>query len=250
MKALFLSAILVLISVFAEARVFDISKESFASYILAGGGPSGIGQKAFKNEMSGPSFSSDEVKMNWGGEFGFLYSTPYLSFRFGFEIIKPAAIGATASNAAGTALYDVKSDLTAYAPKVGLEFNFKPQTWYRGFVLVSAGASNLSMKNDYTLTAAGQAAFAGVSDHSVEAKSSATELAGGVGFEFLLSDSTTLLAEAGYRSLKFSELKYSKDVTTLTGNQTAGSVVLDADGGKRQIDFSGAVVNLGLRIYL
>ena len=239
-----------LISGVAEARVFDIAKEKFASYLLVGGGPSNIHQSGFANEANTTTSYSDEQKLNVGGEFGFLYSTPAVSLRFGFEILKPAAVGATATNAGGTALYDVKSDLTAYAPKIGIELNFKPGTEFRSFLLLSAAASSLSMKNDYTLTAAGQGAFSGVSDHSVEAKGSATEYTAALGLEFLMSDNTTIVAEAGYRQLKFSQLKYTKDVTTFSGAQTSGSTIVDANGQNRSIDFSGAIVNLGIRIYL
>lgn len=250
MKALILSAWVALSATAAEAKLFDISKETFATYVLATGGPSNVKQTPFQNATSGTGLSSDEFKLNLGGEFGFLYSTPNVNLRFGFEILKPAAVGAKFNNASGTELYDVKSDLTGYAPKLGIEINFKPQGWYRGFVLLSAGQAFLTMKNDYTLTAAGKTAYSGVSDHSVEAKSSAAEFGAGVGIEFLMSDNTTIMAEAGYRSLKFSELKYTKDVTTFSGAQKSGDLVNDISGNKRQIDMSGAVVSLGLRIYL
>jgi hypothetical protein len=234
----------------AEARIFDISKETFASYLMVSGGPSSIHQSAFANEANTTTSYSDETKTNLGGEFGFLYSTPAVNFRFGFEIMKPASFGATATNASGAALYNVQNDLTAYSPKFGIEINLKPLSVARSFLLLSAGAASLSMKNDYTLTPAGQSAFAGVSDHSVEAKSSAPEYAAGLGFEFLMSDNTTLMLEGGYRLLKFTQMKYSKDVTTFTGAKTAGSTVTDANGQNRTIDMSGAIFSLGLRIYL
>lgn len=234
----------------AEAKIFNFGNESFATYLLGSAGGSLLRQNQVENESGAGTKFDDEIKYNFAGEIGFLYSTQYVNFRFGFEVLKPAALKATASNAAGTALYDVKSDLTGIVPKLGIEFNIRPLNNYRGFVLLSAGAATLTMKNDYVMTTAGLAAYPGVVDHTVETKANSTELTAAVGMETYLSDSSTWVFEAGYRQLNFKDLKYSKSATTFTGSNNAGDPVKDSSGQNRALNFSGMIINLGLRIYL
>ena len=242
---------LVVLPVWAQARVFDINKESFASYISFNGGSSNVGEGAFESETSQSLTYSSKVKYNYSGEFGFLYSTPYANFRFGFEIIKPQSLtNVVASNSSGAELYSVKSELTGIAPKAGMEITLRRSKDSRSMIVGHGGMASLTMTNDYILTSAGQAAFSGVADHSVQAKASAVTWGGGIAHESLLSDTTTLMLEAGYRSLKFDRLKYTKDVTTFSGAKTVGDAVTMTNGENRTLDFSSYYVTLALRIYL
>jgi hypothetical protein len=232
----------------AEARVFNITKESFASYLLFNAGTSSVGKSTYEGEASsGTSYDSD-LKYNYGGEFGFLYATPGVNFRFGFEVIKPQAWTAQASDA-GVDQYSVKSDLVGYAPKFGIEFNLRRGDWYRVYGLGSVGAANVSLKNSYTFTTTGQSTYPGV-DSSIESKGSATEYYGGLGVEMHMSDTTTFVAEAGYRSLKFAKLTYTKATTAFDGVHASGDTVKDAGGNNRTLDFSGVLATIGFRFYL
>jgi hypothetical protein len=242
-----------LVSLFAgvaEARVFNITSEKFASYFLVNNGYANIKKTPFENESSGGVTHSSGYSSILGGEFGFLYATPMVNFRFGFGIIKPANLkDVTASNSTDD-LYSVNSDLQGFVPKMGVEVNFSKAGSYRVFGVASYGSANITMKNTYILTAAGQAAYSGVANHTVEAKGSATEMYGGLGAEIHMTDTTTFMVEGGYRSLKFSKLTYAKAVDTFTGAQASGATVLDADGNQRALDFTGVLVTVGFRFYM
>lgn len=234
-----------------QARVFNIANETFASYFLVNGGTSNLQKGAFENESSGVTAYDNGYTTMMGGEFGFLYSTPEVSFRFGIGVIKPATLkDVKATNASSTELYAVTSDLLGFVPKLGMEINFSKTTGFRGFLVASVGSANITMKNSYVLTSTGQATYAGVADHTVEAKGSATELYGGVGAEMHMTDTTTLIVEGGYRILKFTKLTYAKDVTTFTGAKTSGDAVVDTSGNQRNLDLSGIIATIGFRFYM
>ncbi|MNJ99744.1 hypothetical protein D3C87_175250 [compost metagenome] len=234
---------------FAEARVFNINKETFAGYFSIGGGSSLLGSSAFDKESgSGISFSA-KPEYNYQGEFGFVYARPHASLRFGIEILKPQSISTTAKNSTDD-LYTNQSDILGFAPKLTFDVNLHSAQTYRSFVAVGVGLANITLKNAYKLTAAGQTAFPGVSDHSIEAKGSATSLTGSLGYEGLLTDTTTLLFEMGYRQLSINNLKYTKSATTFTGAKDSGDAVLDSDGAQRELNLGGFFVSLGFRFYL
>lgn len=245
----FLLPLLLLISSSAQARVFNINKETFAAYFLATAGGSQIGTSTVKGESGANVAFSGGTKYNYTGEFGFLYSRPHASLRFGFEILKPTDLESTASSG-GSDLYSAKGDILGYVPKLTLEVNVHGTNDSRSFVSLTAGSANITMKNDYTLTSAGQAAYPGVSDHSVEAKGSGTLLSASLGYEGIMTDTTTVVVEFGYRQLKIDNLKYSKDATTFSGAKNSGDALLDASGNQRSVDFSGGFISLGFRFYM
>lgn len=246
MKALWLALSLLMGMAQAEARVFNINNEKFASYFLFTGAPSVIKENAFAGEAAATDTYSGKVTYNYTGEFGFLYSTPAASLRFGFEIFKPSALKEVmATNSGGTDIYSLGSDITAYAPKVGIEINLQRTPTFRAFLSAVAGTGSVSYKNDYVILN-----YPGVSDHSVEAKGSGTLYGGSLGVESHLTDTTTYIFEFGYRQMKVDNLKYSKDVTTFGGGKVAGDEVLDASGTKRVLDFTGGYVSLGFRFYM
>lgn len=245
----FLLPLLLLLSTSAQARVFNINKETSAAYFLVTGGSSMIGTSAVDGEgNSGISFSGG-VNYNYSGEFGFLYSRPNASMRFGLEILKPAVLESNAKDSGGSAVYSAKSDIFGYAPKITLEVNLHGTNTYRSFVAATAGYANVTMKNDYTM-AAGQTVYPGLADHSAESKGSGTLLSASLGYEGILTDTTTIMVEFGYRQLKIDNLKYSKDVTTFSGSKTSGDSVLTSSGKQRELDFSGGFISIGFRFYL
>lgn len=229
----------------AEARVFNISNEKLAGYFLVTGGPSAIQQNAFLNEDNTSNTYSGRVAYNYTGEFGFLYSTPRLSLRFGFEVFKPSVLKEVLANNGTTDIYSLKSDVTAYAPKLGLEVSLQQTSTYRAFLQAYVGTGSISYKNDYTILS-----YGGQVDHTVEAKGSAMLYGGSLGVESHFTDTTTYIFEFGYRQMKALNLKYSRDVTTFSGAQTAGTAVTDANGDPRALDFTGGYITLGFRFYL
>lgn len=249
MKCLWLFFPLMLVAAAsAQARVFDINKDSAAPYFLVSGGGSQVSTSAVEGEgNTGVTFTGG-VNYNYTGEFGFLYSRSAASLRFGFEVLKPTSLETTASDTTSE-LYTATSELLGYIPKITLELNLHKTGDNRSFVAVSAGSASITMKNAYVLTAAGQAAYPGVVDHDTESKASSTLLAASLGYEGLLTDTTTILIEFGYRQLKFDNFKYSKDVTTFSGAKVSGDSVLLNTGLDRTVDFGGGFIALGFRFY-
>lgn len=229
----------------AEARVFNINNERLASYFLATGGPSAVKQNAFLNEANTTNTFTGQVAYNYTGEFGFLYSTPSLSLRFGFEIFSPSSVKDAPANDGSADIYNLTSDITVYAPKVGLEINLQRTATYRSFITAYTGLGNASYKNEYTIIS-----YPGVTDHTVETKGTAMLYGGSVGVESFMTDTTTYIFEFGYRVMKINNFKYSKDVTTFSGAKVAGDPVLDADGLPRTLDFNGGYVSIGFRFYM
>lgn len=245
----FLLPLFVLLSVSAQARVFNINNENFAAYFLATGGGSQLGTHAVAGEAGAGVNYNGSVNYNYTGEFGFLYSKPRASLRFGFEILKPSVLESTANN--GTSdLYSAKSDVLGYVPKLSFELNVHGDNSSRSFVSVTVGTASVTLKNDYALTAAGQTAYPGVVDHSIEAKGSSTLLSASLGYEGIMTDTTTVVVEFGYRQLKIDNLKYSKDVTTFSGAKTSGDDLMTSSGAKRELDFSGGFISIGFRFYM
>lgn len=235
-----------------EAKVFNISNEKFGSYLLFTGGPSAIGKDFFEGETSSNLTYSKGHTLNTGAEFGFLWASQFMNLRFGLEILKPANLtGVAAANATDT-LYTISSNLTGYVPKVGAEFNLQSTGTNRSFLFATVGSGSITATNEYDLTAAGSAAFPGVVDHTLKMNGAAQQLAGGLGFEGHLSDSTTYLFELGYRQMVFSKLKAAETVTTFNGQVYGpGDIVKFADGTtQRSLDFTGYYISLGLRIYI
>ena len=240
--------LLLLVTTSAQARVFDINKEVFAAYFGFTDGLSVVGSSAFKNEAGASVTYSSQVNYNYSGEFGFLVSNPYMSARFGFEVIKPQVLeGLSASNASAT-LYNMSSEIFGYLPKFGLEFGLRRDNTSRSFFSANGGYGSLTLKNVYSLTAAGTAAYPGMAT-TLDAKGGAVMFGGSLGHEMLLSDTTTMLFEIGYRYFKVSNLKYSSGGSFFGATYAAGDDVQNT-GKAREIDLSGSYIGITFRFYM
>ncbi|QDK44265.1 hypothetical protein DOM22_03395 [Bdellovibrio sp. ZAP7] len=232
----------------AEARVFDINRDTVAPYFSLTGGPSAVGKSGYENEATGVNVSGDS-KYTYGGEFGFLVSTKPMNLAFGIEFLKPGVVdNISGTNSGGTQLYSATSEVLGYAPKVTLEFNLHGDNVSRSFVAVGLGYATVSLKNSYTMTAAGTSAYPGV-DTTIESKGNATELSAGLGYEGILSDTVTYAFQFGYRQLKVDNLKYSKDYNTFNGTVSSGGSVHNG-ASNRVLDLSGGFLSLGFRFYM
>jgi len=234
----------------AQARVFSMNSRNFGSYFLLAGGTSVIQKAAFENESVANDYGSS-YSLNTGGEFGFVSCTGPLTWRFGLEVIKPSTLTDVSAKLGASTLYLVKSDLNAIIPKVGLEINIKQTPNSRWMIFGTAGTASLTFQNDYSYVTIAPSA-----SHSVKAKSSALMYGGGVGGEFSMMDTTTVMVELGYRALSFTELKYSADVTSFgatAGTSTAhvtGDVLKDQNATNRKIDMTGYYASVGFRFWL
>ncbi|MBX2987488.1 MAG: hypothetical protein KF802_06295 [Bdellovibrionaceae bacterium] len=231
---------------FAVARVFDLKRESFASYLNFSYGPSAAADGAFAGESAATGYSG-KIDQNIVAEFGFVYTTSVISWRFGLEILKPAVVNATATDAGGAELYGVKSDILGVMPKIALEMNFVTRNSYRLYLSGFAGQASVTVTNTYTnLTVAPNA------DFEMQYKGGASAYGGALGYELAAFDTTSVLLEVGYRKLVFDQLTYGKDVAAdfSSASRSAGDTVKRDGGDNRKLDFSGAYVSLGARWWL
>lgn len=229
---------------FSNARVINLSEEKFASYFAIETGNLALSTSPFDQNVASVDSYSQKYKVGTGGEFGFIYSSPYIGWRFSFEILKPTKLQSEAL--AGTvSQYQSESDMTAVAPKLGVEIHLNRKPNYRFYLYGFYGTSNLQMTETYTGVADNV-----VGDHAVEAKSSSAEMGGGLGFETAFVDTTTFTIEIGHRILKFTEVKYSKDVTTFGGAKATGDSITNLDGMKKSLNFSGYTISIGFRFWL
>lgn len=240
-----------LLSSLAEARVFDFKNERFCSYLRYSYSPSKIAQTAFA-DSSGTGVTFDQtVKLNHGGEFGFVYSTPVVSFLFGFEALKtqllPNIVG---TDAAGTTLYTFSSDVSGYVPKLGMEFTFTKWSTSRIYLATMTGTATMTLQNSYKLTADGTAAFPTVVDFREEAQGTANLNEVGLGYEGLMSDTTTYNLELGYRTMNVAKFKHNRAVETFNGGVNKGDPLVNADGSSRSIDFGGYYGSITFRFYI
>lgn len=249
MKSFVLAAFLVLsFSVTTEARLFNLNKETFAGYFSVSGGSSMLGQGAYEDEAAGVTYNS-KVRYNYGGEFGVVYAKAAASLRFGIEFGKPQMMENVKASNATDEVYTLKSDVTAIVPKITLDVNLRSNQGSRSFATVSAGYANVTVKNEYSLTAAGTAAYPGM-DGTMEAKGTGTQLMATLGQEGFLSDNATYIFELGYKQLTVDNLKYSKDANLFGTSHSTGDAVNTSDGNARSMDLGGVIISLGLRFYL
>jgi hypothetical protein len=232
----------------SEARVFNINKETFAAYFGFTGGPSFVGKSGFENEAAANVTYSSDVKYNYTGEFGCLVSNPYVSARFGLEILKPVILENLVAKNGAADLYSQTSEILGYLPKLSLEFNLRRDHVSRSFLTATSGYGYLTLKNIYTLAAAGTTAYPGM-DTTMEAKGSAVMWGAGIGQEFLLSDTTTFLFEIGYRVFKVENMKYTRDGNYF-GTAHASGADLQNNGSSRIIDLSGSFVGISFRFFM
>lgn len=237
--------LITLISFQSQARVLVLSDEKFASFFSGEVGSSLLKTSPFDGLVTGTDTFSDEYKLNYGGEFGFVYSSPYVGWRFSFEILKPSKLSEVQASQTATVNYLVTSDVTAVAPKIGIEIHLNKKPNARFFLFGYYGSSNLTMTNTYS-----QVIVSPNTDHETTLKSSAPVTGGGIGYEWSFVDTTTIGLELGYRSLVFKEIKYSKDVTTFQGAKVAGDLYQNASGENKTLDFSTYYASFAFRFWL
>lgn len=234
---------------FAEARVFNMAKESFSAYLR------GTMSPKFTNTMASASSGSSVTldashTSNRSIEFGLIYSSVLVNLRFGLEVLNPEDIKErSATNSSGTKLYSMDSEFSVTTPKMNFEINFYRGAASRAMLLLGVGYANLVARNAYTMTSAGTTAL-GPTDFSEDLRGTAVSYEGGLGYEFLMTDTTTLMLEAGYRSMNFTTIKHNKDVTGFQGSVVKGDRATNLDGTNRTLNLSNYYGGLTFRIWI
>lgn len=228
----------------AFGRALNLSEEKFSSFFSVQSGTLVVGTAPFDGLVNGVDTYSSDFKASYGGEFGFIYASPYLAWKFAFAIQKPSVLKDVVGSASGVDTYTVSSDLTAVAPILGLQLNLQRRPDKRVFLFGFYGQSSLTLINTYSSTVTPYA------DHVEELKSSAPVYGGGLGYEFSFVDTTTIAIELGFRTLKFTNISYSKAVTSFQGDQAVGSSYLNYNGEAKEINMSGSFASIGFRFWL
>ncbi len=242
---------LILFPPFATARIFNMKKESFASYLRGNYDVNVPGQNSFSNS-SGNKLTFDGGQTNsYGYEFGMVFSSGVVNTKLGVEVLQPPeAKGIAAKNTAGTELYKLDTAISDIILKMGFEFNLKTWVVSRFYMLAEGGYASLTLQNSYTFNSVGAAAF-GLQDFREELKSSAMMAGGALGFETLLSDTTTFTIDLGYRYLNHTQLNHNLAVTSFQGPVTKGGIAYENDGvTARKLNLSGFQASIGFRFWL
>lgn len=236
-------------SAHANARVFSMGGEAFAAYLRSTFGPSVTNTLNSKSSGNNVTLDSDHA-YNFSGEFGFIYATKYLNLRFGLEVLKPSDIKDNkGKSSSGSEYYSMNAEISAIIPKLVFEFNVREMPTSRICILAGVGYANLVARNSYTMTTAGTNSL-GVSEFYEDLRGTALQYEGGLAYEKLLSDSTTFMVEAGYRSLLFTEVRHNRAATTFQGSVNKNDIAKNMDGSNRQLDLTNYYGGIALRFWI
>lgn len=236
-----------------SAMVFDMSKEKFGSYLRGNYSPWANADTPFSQSSGTNMAFSDSFTNLLGYEFGVLYNTQKLTWRFGLEMIQPPQLSdLTGKDATSrTQYYTLTSSIAVVIPKIGLEVNLKTWKESRFWGHFEYGLANLTLQNSYKFNAAGSAHFGGLSDFREEIKANQAEYSAGLGVETLMSDATTISLELGYRFLQFSTMTHNLAATNFQGAQTVGGAAKRNDGTTaRDLNMTGPYAGVSLRIWI
>lgn len=223
----------------SQARVFNVKDEQFAAYVRGTLAP-----LAFENTLNSGSHGTGSTldsssPYNLAGEFGFIYGTEKMNFRFGLEVIHPPdkknEIGSSSS---GVSLFSLTSELSVVAPKLGIDFTLTYWNTGRVYTGLAVGYASLAARNSYSLTTAGTAQYSGLTEFDEDLRAGAPIYEGLIGFETLFNDTTTLAIEAAYRNLMFKDIKHNKDGANFQGSFAKGDPALNDNGSNRTLNLS------------
>jgi hypothetical protein len=252
-----LARVLFLLIVFAagkaSARVFSFGNESFAAFVGGGWGKAVTNtlNSSSNSDAANPVTVNSEHPYNLSGEFGFIYTKQGVSLRGSLEVLRPQDLNdVKATTASGSEVYSMTSEISVWVPKIALEITMKQWPTNRMFLEVGTGYASLAARNSYTFTPAGTTAYGGLSDFYEDLRSATPMYEAALGYESLLTDSTTFVLQAGYRRLVFDDIKQNRDVTTFQGPVVKGDPALNTDSSKRSLDLSTYYIGLALRFWL
>jgi hypothetical protein len=234
----------------AGARVFSYKDSALAAYVRGTGGFSQLTQDAFANESGAGTSVNGSSKYNYGAEVGFamnLEANTHL--RIGAELIRQMPVNGEGSDSSGTSRYTLNSTVFVFNPNIAIEHVYSVKGILRYYLAVGVGYANVTVVNDYKMTAAGTSAL-GVSDFKETMEANVLSSQASVGLETLFTDNVTFMADFGYRYLPVKGLKYKNEMTNFTGAVHKGDDVLNADGSKRNLNLGGLFGGVSFRFYL
>lgn len=233
----------------ASARVFDFSKEKFAIVVGGGFGTSNAGDTPYSQAGGATTTYDKTIQTTTSASAALLLTFTKFNFVIGVDYLMPRTQeGINGTNPAGTALFSLKSDLSAFVPMAAIEYMGYRGAWSHGLIGVGYGVAIAHLENTYKMESAGTSAF-GVTDFKEQGTGVAPLMQGYIGWEFLFSDMATLTFKAGYRYCVVSSFKYTEDVNTITGSKKSGDDLVNMDGGNRSVNLGGGFGGLDFRFY-
>ncbi len=233
----------------AEARKFNLNKQSFAPYFIAEIGTTGISQDAFKGVKGSATSVKEEVAFQYAGELGVLLTSQKVGLRLGVLFVSPQKIDSVeGASTTGVLHYNLTSKIFGVFPVAHLEFSPVVDANKRVYFALGGGTGTVTILNEYVLTSAGSAQY-GISDFTEESLAYAYMLEGSLGFEMSMADNVTVLFIGGYRYLVAEKFTHQRSVTTVNGPVTKGEKVSDS-GTDRALDLSSAFAGIGFRFYI
>jgi hypothetical protein len=236
----------------AEARVFNFKDSDVAAYVRGTGGLSALDQDPFGNSSGVGTTVNGSTSYDYGAEIGLMLAlSPKLHLRIGAEVIQESPVSAPGTNSAGTQLFTLSSSVFVFNPNVALEYVYSTHGNTRFFGELGAGYANVSVVNQYTMTAAGTTALGGVGSYKETMQDNTMSAIAGLGLETLFTDNATLILDFGYRYLPVKGLVYKAPVDNIVspGGVTQGQQVLNADGSKRTLNLGGLFGGIAFRFY-
>jgi hypothetical protein len=201
--------------------------------------------------QSGLTYSGNSSGYAYNSQFLFLFNmNSKVLIKGGFELIYPHQMGSiTGSDSGGTGFVSGKTFIYGMNPLVGIDVGFVTGHSYRVFAGTEVGYGLLRYKTTWTYLPAGTAA--GYSDFAERSSASSVSVNPYLGAEYTFVDIYGILIKAGYKYLKFSDIKASGSYTNGQNiNVSPGERLLDLDGTARTVDLSGFTVIAAFRIYL
>ena len=241
---------MVLLAAPAEARKFDFKSERLATYMRGTLGYSYLSDKAFNGAGPADVTYDNKVDVNYGGEFGVLIAMGSINLRIAGELIIPKRLtDMSGTNASSVKMFTLDSRVQAIVPELILEYVAQSSPTSKILMGVGGGLAFVDVDNRYFFTAEGTAAY-NLQDFTQSARGTTNSFMGYIGWEFLFTDSVTMMLDLGYRQLVIDNLKYKNDHVGFNGSKRAGDPMVNVDGSVPRLDLGGPFGGLSFRFYV
>lgn len=233
--------------------MFEMKELNIAPYLRGTFSNAWTHQEAFVQEI-GSTTVGQTVNYAYGGELGvLLHIASPVNLRIGAELFStPKVTDAKGVDSTGVELFTLNSTIFVFNPNAALEFILIKGKSSRMLFTGGVGYANVSVKNEFAVTSAGQTAL-GLGSFTETGSANVMNYFTSFGYEFMFVDHVMMMLEAGYRYFPVKELENSQDQKTFakpSTTQASGTPLLNSDGSTRGIDLSGAFVGLSFRFYL
>lgn len=232
------------------AKVFNITEASFASYFKGNYGISQLKDDAYEKSSGSQTIFKDSADFNWGGEIGFAFPSKDYSLKIGLLVVAPSVSSdIKGKNSSGTELMSLDSSVFGFFPMAHFEYYVAKNHLGRVYLSFGGGYGKVSMKNNYTFTAAGDTAYSPLTSFTEKATQYTYLVETAIGYEMSFVQSVTFSFDFGYRYSVARSLEYSGAGSDFNGGHNEGDPVLNSDGTHRSLDLGGVFTGLSFRFY-